>query len=263
MFLKYWKQILVGIIFIMIVVTGVYFKRNPLLCCDPFEPNPSNKEIILIYDKTLSNDSIKIVHNTILGVDDTIKEEKVSIQSYHNNLTDILKVLVATDGNQYANRENVKWQFRLFYAAIISGVALLLFSRQKLRHSSYLITIAIICGMFVVELHLYDLSNQYFFVYTKEVNSLDFLSSLDSHDSTRYVLRREILSYELDKPTFGERISRKYLKFFNPDIEQIILFTLPLFVFLILYMSRFNQINIKNTSYKNRIFSKKRGTYIK
>lgn len=242
MFLKYWRQIIVATIFIMIVVSGVYFKKNPLICCNPFEPEPLNKEIILINYTTFSKDTIKIVHNTILGVDDTTNFDKASIETYHNNLTDILKVLVANDGHQYANRENVKWQFRLFYAAIISGVALILFSRQKLRHSTYLITIAIICGMFVIELHLNDLSKQYFFVYTKEVNTLEFLSNIDSRDPAKYFLQREILKYELEKPTFWERIFRKYLKFFIPDIEQIILFTTPLFILLVLYIHNFKRL---------------------
>jgi len=168
-----------------------------------------------------------------------------SLSKYSSNplaqriwLVNVLQERMSLDGISISSVEETKMQLRLFYAAILAGVASILFTKGKKESKTVgIVLLFLIVPMYLLEVHRNDLYQRQVTVYATKGIAVDFLVNLPPQDTTWYVLTNDNVNaaYNLAGET---RFRRKILTSLQPDPEQILFYLLPMWGIYVLSIRR-------------------------
>jgi hypothetical protein len=160
---------------------------------------------------------------------DSLSKLSNNPSSQRSNLINVLQQRIAIDGNGLATKDNIKMQIRLFYAAILAGLASLLFiPKHDREHSVEFVLLILISLMYLLEVHLDDLYKRQVAVYYMKIIAADSLINLPPSDTNWYCLKTGDQN-SVFKMAETNRWSRKLLSACQPDMEQLMFYLVPWF----------------------------------
>jgi hypothetical protein len=175
-------------------------------------------------------------------VDSAIVSPTTSAQQ-RMTLINVLEERLGSSATLKASRDGQRMQARVFYAAILAGLAALLFGgRINAKVQAGLFLLAFISVMYMLDVHMQDMDNRYTTADRTLLHASDSLINLPSRDSLWYVCDFDLVAKQMND-AHDTRFWRKVYLACRPSIEQFAFYFLPwIFVY---YRTRFSVLERK------------------
>jgi len=171
------------------------------------------------------------IDSFLLFPNDTLTASYLEVSNHNSNLLSTLQVRKAWNTSSISNETDGILQTRAIYIAIVSIILTISIKQNKNRLTFYLIII-LITMFYALDIHLKDLLDRN--ISNRGVTSaaLNYLVNKAPSDTIWYELKyteRDIQYTSIH----NNRLPRKIINGFTPDITQMILFILPWFAIYI------------------------------
>lgn len=149
--------------------------------------------------------------------------------SHNLNLVKVNQEKLAMDANDGIANRAVQMQIRLFYSAILAGLSSLLFQdKVNSKHIIRITLLFLIVMMYLLEVHLNDLSDRQKSAYYIKDSAIDSLIHLRPNDSSWFVFKSDEFKHAWDSVSAPcKRIQRKLKSARCPNPEQFVFFIVP------------------------------------
>jgi hypothetical protein len=193
------------VVFLLLVIAAIVRLQGP-----PQEPFDRTIEILRPIDSVRVSTSVAGTHNsTLIG---------------------IIEGRYIGAGTLDASRADTRMQARIFYAAILAGLVLLLFrDDHKMKRRVGLFLLVLTSVMYALDVHLEDLNKRQLDAASIFGRATEGLINQTPGDSTWFALTFRRMEEEMGKAS-ETGLWRKSRAATRPNVEQIIYYFIPWFV---------------------------------